>query len=92
MALKGTEKERMRSMEAVLASCSRRMAMVSAKKYKTALHNRDRGMEILSPNITGRKEGRLSVAAVSATSLEMAVWYPAAVRAKERDSTGLNNW
>ena len=32
------------------------------------------------------------VAVCSATNLEMAVWYPAAVREKDRERTGLKSW
>ncbi len=79
-------------MEAVRGSWSRLVEMVSAKQNRTALQARDRGNEMPSPTIRGRSEGLFCVAACSATSLEMAVWYPAAVREKDRDSTGPSSW
>ncbi len=81
----------MRSMEAVRGSCKRLAETWSAKRNSTALQARDNGRETRSPSTRGRREGFLLVAACSATSLEMAVWYPAAVREKDRESTGLKS-
>ncbi len=66
--------------------------MGSAKKKRTILHRIERGREILRPSARGAREGVLRAALCSATSLEMAVWYPAAVREKDRDNTGLKSW
>ncbi len=82
----------MRSMEAVRGSCRRPAEMASAKKNSTALQARDNGREVERPSTRGCREGFLLVAVRSATSLEMAVWYPAAVREKDRDNTGLKSW
>ncbi len=78
-------------MTAVRGSCSRRRAMGSAKKNRTPLHRRERGREMPSPSHSGARAGLFRVAACSATSLDMAVWYPAAVREKDRDNTGLKS-
>lgn len=86
------EKANIFSIKVVLGSCNRYCAIKSAPRYTTAVQRQESGKEMLSPTQTGFAEGRLQVATLSATILETAVWYPAAVREKEMERTGPKSW